>query len=94
MVRWPRGGAPFAVDELLKRGRALDQATSIGEPTNRAEVREVVDSLSAYVAALPPDQQVEAARCLVAELVRRQRFTPTVLPRTLAVSARPAVRSA
>ena len=44
--------------------------------------QEIVDSLSFYVASLPPDDQADVARRLVAELAKRVRFTPTVLPRT------------
>jgi hypothetical protein len=78
---WSLTAVPFAVNELLERGRALDHAARLGEPVDRAEAQEIVDSLSAYVASLPPDDQAEVAQRLVAELAKRMRFTPTVQPR-------------
>jgi hypothetical protein len=78
------------VDELLERGRTLDHAAHLGEPVDRTEAREVVDSLSAYVASLPPGDQGEVARCLVVELSKRLRFTPTVQPKAQRATEAPA----
>ena len=81
MSAWPQAAVPFAVDELLEHGRALDHAARLGGPANRGDAQEIVDTLSAYVTSLPPDGQADVARRLVEELAKRTRFTPTVLPR-------------
>jgi hypothetical protein len=81
---WPQGQIRLAVDDLIEAGRQLDDGARRGEPVDRAEAQEVVDSLSAYVASLPPDDRAEVARRLVAELSNRLRFTPTMQPRARA----------
>jgi hypothetical protein len=77
----PRGQTRVPVDDLIEAGRRLDHAARIGEPVDCVEALEVVDGLSAYVASLPPGDQVEVAQRLVAELAKRMQFTPTVQPR-------------
>lgn len=77
-VIWPLGDAPFTVDELIEAGRALDRAAREGLPVDVAQAVEVADTLSAYVASLPADEQQAAARALVEALAERPRYEATV----------------
>lgn len=77
-VTWPLGDAPFAVDELVAAGRALDHAAAEGLPVDVGQALEVTDTLSAYVASLPVGEQKETARRLVAALNERPRYEATV----------------
>lgn len=72
---------PFAVDDLIAAGRALNAAAERGEVANVKKAQEVVDTLSAYVASLPPADQQAIAKDLVEKLAQPMQFTATVAPK-------------
>ncbi len=89
MVSWPRGAAPFAVDELIEAARAIDRAAlsgDAGEVVSAQEIVGIVGALTEYVASLPTDQQPMVASGLVAALGERQRFTSMVALKTRALA--------
>lgn len=81
MSTWPLGSAPFAVDDLIDAGRALDRAATEGKLVNATHAATVVNTLAAYVASLPAEVQAGVSRRLVEALTERQRFVSTVAPR-------------
>ncbi len=80
-MTWPRGSVPFAVEETIEAGRALELAVLAGEPVDHARAHDVLCTLEAYVASLPDVEQRAVSLRLVAALGERRRFVATVAPR-------------